>query len=177
MDSEWFAEHYLHRPSKLGAIPMEKFNTWGGSLSIGHPFGATGIRLVTTAASRLREENGTLALVAACAAGGQVRCMEPWFHWHHLTHCYISPSLPLSLSPSSLHRGTLCCWSDTLAELVTSVNKRSNYHIVMLGYDYGLIYGRILFVYYMYYTCIYRIYDNTHASKCANYKRLAWRGR
>ena len=52
---------------------MEKFNNWGGSLSIGHPFGATGIRLVTTAANRLHDENGTLALVAACAGGGHVR--------------------------------------------------------------------------------------------------------
>ena len=52
---------------------MEKFNTWGGSLSIGHPFGATGCRLVTTAANRLIREGGKYALVAACAAGGQVR--------------------------------------------------------------------------------------------------------
>ena len=52
---------------------MEKVNTWGGSLSLGHPFGATGVRLVTTAANRLIAEDGQLALVAACAAGGQVR--------------------------------------------------------------------------------------------------------
>lgn len=51
---------------------MEKFNLWGGSLSIGHPFGATGVRLVTTAAHRLEKEDGQLGLVAACAAGGQV---------------------------------------------------------------------------------------------------------
>ena len=52
---------------------MEKLNRWGGSLSIGHPFGATGVRLVTTAANRLIKEGGQLALVAACAAGGIVR--------------------------------------------------------------------------------------------------------
>jgi len=51
---------------------MEKINTWGGSLSIGHPFGATGVRLVTTAANRLIKEGGRFALVTACAAGGQV---------------------------------------------------------------------------------------------------------
>ena len=51
---------------------MEKLNTWGGSLSIGHPFGATGVRLVTTAANRLQKEDGKLAVLAACAAGGQV---------------------------------------------------------------------------------------------------------
>lgn len=51
---------------------MEKLNTWGGSLSIGHPFGATGVRLVTAAANRLINEDGKYALVAACAAGGLV---------------------------------------------------------------------------------------------------------
>lgn len=51
---------------------MEKFNLWGGSLSIGHPFGATGCRLVTTAANRLKAEDGKYALLAACAAGGIV---------------------------------------------------------------------------------------------------------
>ncbi len=49
---------------------MEKFNTLGGSLSLGHPFGATGARLVTTAANRLLREDGELALIASCAAGG-----------------------------------------------------------------------------------------------------------
>ena len=57
---------------QIGQIPIEKLNTWGGSLSIGHPFGATGVRLVTTAANRLQKEGGRYALVAACAAGGQV---------------------------------------------------------------------------------------------------------
>ena len=57
---------------QIGQIPIEKLNTWGGSLSIGHPFGATGVRLVTAAANRLKKEGGQYALVAACAAGGQV---------------------------------------------------------------------------------------------------------
>lgn len=51
---------------------MEKFNLWGGSLSLGHPFAATGCRLVTTVAHRLQKEGGQYGLVAACAAGGQV---------------------------------------------------------------------------------------------------------
>ena len=62
---------FLHT-HQVGLIPLDKLNTWGGSLSIGHPFGATGCRLVTTAANRLRKEGGRYALVAACAAGGQV---------------------------------------------------------------------------------------------------------
>ncbi|EDO36127.1 predicted protein [Nematostella vectensis] len=70
LDSDWFSQNYMGRSSKVGAPPMEKLNTWGGSLSIGHPFGATGVRLVTTAANRLNEVGGKYGLVAACAAGG-----------------------------------------------------------------------------------------------------------
>ena len=54
---------------------MDKFNIHGGSLSLGHPFGATGARLVTTAMNRLVRENGRLALVAACAAGAHGHAM------------------------------------------------------------------------------------------------------
>ncbi|XP_043917549.1 trifunctional enzyme subunit beta, mitochondrial isoform X2 [Protopterus annectens] len=71
MDSDWFAQNYMGRKSKVGAPALAKLNTWGGSLSLGHPFAATGCRLVTTAAHRLQKEGGQYALVAACAAGGQ----------------------------------------------------------------------------------------------------------
>lgn len=71
LDSEEFAKKSLNRDKKVGQIPMDKLNTLGGSLSLGHPFGATGVRLVTTAANRLIRENGKYALVTACAAGGQ----------------------------------------------------------------------------------------------------------
>lgn len=71
LNSDKFAKEKLDRDQKVGDIPMDKFNCWGGSLSLGHPFGATGTRLVTTAANRLHHEDGNLALVAACAAGGQ----------------------------------------------------------------------------------------------------------
>ncbi|VDN16583.1 unnamed protein product [Dibothriocephalus latus] len=70
MDSDFFAREFMGRTSKFGSIPLERLNLWGGSLSIGHPFGATGVRLVTTAANRLHAEKGQLAVVAACAAGG-----------------------------------------------------------------------------------------------------------
>ncbi|XP_023682296.1 trifunctional enzyme subunit beta, mitochondrial [Paramormyrops kingsleyae] len=75
MDSDWFAQTYVGKKSKVGSVPMEKLNTWGGSLSLGHPFGATGCRLVTTTAHRLRKEGGQYGLVAACAAGGQGHAM------------------------------------------------------------------------------------------------------
>ncbi|NBB99663.1 MAG: acetyl-CoA C-acyltransferase [Bacteroidetes bacterium] len=71
LDSDDFATQSLNRTSTVGAIPMDKLNLRGGSVSLGHPFGATGARLVTTAANRLHEEDGHWALVAACAAGGQ----------------------------------------------------------------------------------------------------------
>ncbi len=67
--SDQFAREKLGRDHAVGEIPMDKFNTLGGSLSLGHPFGATGARLVTTAANRLIREDGQFALVAACAAG------------------------------------------------------------------------------------------------------------
>uniref|UniRef100_A0A8C3GC85 Trifunctional enzyme subunit beta, mitochondrial n=1 Tax=Cyclopterus lumpus TaxID=8103 RepID=A0A8C3GC85_CYCLU len=75
MDSDWFGQTYLGKKSKVGTPPMEKFNLWGGSLSLGHPFGATGCRLVTTVAHRLQKEGGQYGLLAACAAGGQGHAM------------------------------------------------------------------------------------------------------
>ena len=70
-----FAKKHLGREKALGQVPMEKFNLWGGSLSIGHPFGATGGRLLTTTANRLIHENGQLGVLAACAAGAHGHAM------------------------------------------------------------------------------------------------------
>jgi len=75
LGSDEFAKERLGRKQMVGNVPMDKLNTLGGSLSIGHPFAATGIRLVTTAANRLIAENGRYALIAACAAGGQGHAM------------------------------------------------------------------------------------------------------
>lgn len=70
MASDQFCQEHMGRKDKVGQIPMDKLNNWGGSLSIGHPFGATGVRLITQAAHRLRDEGGKLACISACAAGG-----------------------------------------------------------------------------------------------------------
>ena len=75
LGSDEFAKERLNRKKKVGNVPYDKLNKWGGSLSIGHPFAATGIRLVTTAANRLIHEDGRYALIAACAAGGQGHAM------------------------------------------------------------------------------------------------------
>jgi len=68
--SDDFAKKNLDRSAAVGDIDMSKVNTLGGSLSLGHPFGATGSRLVTTASNRLQREGGRFALLAACADGG-----------------------------------------------------------------------------------------------------------
>lgn len=73
--SDNFAKDRLGRKKAVGKVPYNALNTCGGSLSIGHPFAATGIRLVTTAANRLIREDGHYALIAACAAGGQGHAM------------------------------------------------------------------------------------------------------
>ncbi|CAK9795181.1 Trifunctional enzyme subunit beta, mitochondrial [Anthophora quadrimaculata] len=71
LDSDLFAQNYLGRSSKVGIPDLNKWNAWGGSLSIGHPFAATGVRLATHTANRLIREDQKFGLIAACAAGGQ----------------------------------------------------------------------------------------------------------
>ena len=70
LSSPKFAKDRLKMDSAIGEIPMEKINVWGGSLSLGHPFGATGCRLLYTAAKRLQKEGAKFAVVSGCAAGG-----------------------------------------------------------------------------------------------------------
>ncbi|GFH59957.1 acetyl-CoA acyltransferase [Chaetoceros tenuissimus] len=69
MDSQKFADEHFDG-KRVGKVDMDKMNTKGGSLALGHPFGATGSRLVTTAARRLQMEQERFALIAACADGG-----------------------------------------------------------------------------------------------------------
>lgn len=71
LESEQFCREKLGLQAAVGAVPLERLNLWGGSVSIGHPFGATGIRLLSHAANRLEAEDGSRALVAACAANAQ----------------------------------------------------------------------------------------------------------
>eukprot|EP00607_Mallomonas_marina_P009779 CAMPEP_0182419066 /NCGR_PEP_ID=MMETSP1167-20130531/3460_1 /TAXON_ID=2988 /ORGANISM="Mallomonas Sp, Strain CCMP3275" /LENGTH=280 /DNA_ID=CAMNT_0024593665 /DNA_START=609 /DNA_END=1451 /DNA_ORIENTATION=- len=70
MASASFAQKRLSGGKPVGKMNMEKVNCLGGSLSLGHPFGATGGRLVTTASNRLIREGGKYALITACADGG-----------------------------------------------------------------------------------------------------------
>jgi acetyl-CoA acyltransferase len=69
LQDERFCRDRLGRDRALGAIDRGRLNAWGGSLSVGHPFGATGARLITTCCHRLQAEQARYGLVAACAAG------------------------------------------------------------------------------------------------------------
>ena len=71
MKSDKFCQNMMGRKEKIGEVDMSKINLWGGSLSIGHPFGATVVRLAMHSAHRIIKEDGQYALIAACAAGGQ----------------------------------------------------------------------------------------------------------
>ncbi len=69
LDSDKFAKESLNLDKKVGAVDMDSLNIYGGSLSLGHPFGATGGRLVSTCATRLQDEGARFGIVAGCAAG------------------------------------------------------------------------------------------------------------
>ncbi|MFW2387823.1 MAG: acetyl-CoA C-acyltransferase [Polyangiales bacterium] len=68
--SKGFAEVRLGKSKAVGEIDEDNFNIHGGSLSIGHPFGATGARMVTTVANELASGGRETALLGLCAAGG-----------------------------------------------------------------------------------------------------------
>ncbi|KZN31732.1 acetyl-CoA C-acyltransferase FadI [Pseudoalteromonas luteoviolacea] len=68
--SDKFAQEKLGRSKAIGEIDMDKFNVNGGSLAYGHPFAATGARLITQSLNELKRRGGGLALTTACAAGG-----------------------------------------------------------------------------------------------------------
>ena len=72
--AEW-AQKHLGRSEKIGDIDWDKFNVTGGSLSIGHPFAATGARQITQTLRELKRRGGNLALCTACAAGGMGAAM------------------------------------------------------------------------------------------------------
>lgn len=68
--SKKFAKEELGRDEPVGVIDFERFNVTGGSIAIGHPFGATGARVTTQILYELRRRGLNLGLVTVCAAGG-----------------------------------------------------------------------------------------------------------
>jgi acetyl-CoA C-acetyltransferase len=65
-----FCREKLGRAAPLGAIDREKLNVHGGSLGAGHPFGATGGRIVAALAKALNEKGSGRGVISICAAGG-----------------------------------------------------------------------------------------------------------
>ena len=65
-----FCRDKLGLPEALGAIDRSRLNVKGGSLAIGHPFAATGTRIVATLAKILDENQATRGLISICTAGG-----------------------------------------------------------------------------------------------------------
>jgi len=61
--------------SPVGEVDRAKLNVMGGSLSIGHPFGATGGRILTTLCNELARRGGQFGLMTVCAAGGMGHAM------------------------------------------------------------------------------------------------------
>jgi len=70
LGSDAFARARLGRETAVGKVDPERLNVHGGSLALGHPFGATGARMVTTMANELHHSGRNTALLSICAAGG-----------------------------------------------------------------------------------------------------------
>jgi acetyl-CoA acyltransferase len=68
--SEKFAREKLGRSDAIGEVDPGILNVYGGSIALGHPFGATGGRIVTTLANELARTGKALGLLTVCAAGG-----------------------------------------------------------------------------------------------------------
>lgn len=69
-ESETFCRERLGRSQPLGSVDPDKLNVKGGSVAIGHPFAATGARIVATLAKLLAESGSGRGLISICTAGG-----------------------------------------------------------------------------------------------------------
>jgi acetyl-CoA C-acetyltransferase len=72
--NEAFAAQVLPSAKHLG-IPMEKLNVHGGAIALGHPFGMTGARIMTTLINGLQTDGGRYGLETMCVGGGQGMAM------------------------------------------------------------------------------------------------------
>ncbi len=70
LESKQFAEERLGRTEAVGEVDRNTLNVMGGSLAIGHPFGATGGRITTTLAHEMRRRDVQFGLISVCAQGG-----------------------------------------------------------------------------------------------------------
>jgi acetyl-CoA acyltransferase len=70
LESRTFAAEELGRSEPVGCIDPDRMNLRGGSIALGHPFGATGARCMTTLANEMERQSAQFGLVSVCAAGG-----------------------------------------------------------------------------------------------------------
>jgi len=70
LGSTAFARARLDRGRAVGDVGSDRLNVHGGSIALGHPFGATGARMVTTMANELQRSDKQTAILGICAAGG-----------------------------------------------------------------------------------------------------------
>jgi acetyl-CoA acyltransferase len=70
LESKTFAEEELGRSEAVGCIDPSRINLRGGSIALGHPFGATGARCVATLVNEMERRSAQFGLVSVCAAGG-----------------------------------------------------------------------------------------------------------
>jgi acetyl-CoA acyltransferase len=70
LESETWAREKLGRNEPVGKVDRSRLNVNGGSIALGHPFGATGARIATTLANELKRRNGRYGLLSVCAQGG-----------------------------------------------------------------------------------------------------------
>jgi len=69
-ESKKWAEEKLGRAEPVGQVDWETLNVMGGSIAIGHPFGATGGRITTTLANEMKRRDVQYGLISVCAQGG-----------------------------------------------------------------------------------------------------------
>ncbi|MDX1673846.1 MAG: acetyl-CoA C-acyltransferase FadI [Longimicrobiales bacterium] len=69
LDSDAFARERLGRSEKVGILPEDRINVMGGSIAVGHPFGATGGRLTVTLLNEMKRRDAQFGLISVCAAG------------------------------------------------------------------------------------------------------------
>jgi acetyl-CoA C-acetyltransferase len=69
-ESDEYCRNRLKRDGALGSIDRSKLNPKGSSVAIGHPFAATGARILATLAKQLAERGSGRGLISICAAGG-----------------------------------------------------------------------------------------------------------
>lgn len=67
---KYWEDDKISKKVPLGKVDREKINLKGGSIALGHPFAATGARIMMTLAKQLNEKNDSKGLISVCAAQG-----------------------------------------------------------------------------------------------------------